>query len=375
MFPKLKPKNEIRKYSVCFLFSKDGRKVLLQTKDRTAFRGKLNGVGGKLEPDETMIHCAAREILEETGISVPEKKLVEIATIILDEDCADDNPAATCELHFFACAVDEKTLNPPENATEKVAFYDVSSIRALSASDPALAGEGDVSYVINRAQRVLSGKGQFAYAYGPDLPRLVDVKTGYEGKHLSIALAEYEMPDHRVKTYEIATRHPGKDIRGGLERPDGVSILLFDKSGEYVLLEREFRMATGEYVYNLPMGLVDPGESPETAIARELFEETGVRDMSLSPLKPCLPVAYSAPGMSNQSDQLFVGFANVDKRRPTPSPEPGRPHPNEIIQILWLNKKEVAELLYARRHVAFASRAQALLHGWLCGADYVGAND
>lgn len=55
-------------YVVGFAFS--GKKLLLIEKNRPAFQaGKLNGIGGKIEGDETPEKAMAREFKEETGIT------------------------------------------------------------------------------------------------------------------------------------------------------------------------------------------------------------------------------------------------------------------------------------------------------------------
>jgi ADP-ribose pyrophosphatase len=44
-----------------------------------------------------------------------------------------------------------------------------------------------------------------------------------------------------------------------------------------VILTRQYRHPVGRIIYDLPAGHIEPGESPETAAARELEEETGYR--------------------------------------------------------------------------------------------------
>ena len=363
----------VHEYSVCFLFTPDGRSVLLQTKNRTAFAGRLNGVGGKRKPNETMLDCARRKIKAETGIDVDEDDLLHVMTTALNEDCAARDGNAKCVLHFFAAVVDPAAVKPPKSATEKVAFYDTINVLDLPVRHAGMAGHGDVQYVVNVAYRELNVRGRFDRANYVPLPRLADVTTAHKGKHVSVMHAEYEMPNHEIKTYEVATRRPGVDIRGGAARPDGVSILLFDKSGDYVLLEREFRMGVGEHVYNLPMGLIEPDERPADAIKRELFEETGIVNISLAPSHPCLPTAYTAPGMSNQSDQLFIGFVEANLHEPNPVPVPARPSPHEFTKPVWMDRKTVASFLYddSLDKTPFSARTQALIHGWLCGANYI----
>ena len=48
---------------------KDG-KILLIRKKRGLGKGKINGPGGKVDPGENAVECAARECQEELGINV-----------------------------------------------------------------------------------------------------------------------------------------------------------------------------------------------------------------------------------------------------------------------------------------------------------------
>ena len=53
--------------NLCFIV-KDGR-VLLIRKKRGLGAGKINGPGGKLEPGETALAAAIREVQEEIGVT------------------------------------------------------------------------------------------------------------------------------------------------------------------------------------------------------------------------------------------------------------------------------------------------------------------
>ena len=44
-----------------------------------------------------------------------------------------------------------------------------------------------------------------------------------------------------------------------------------------IAVVRQYRPAVEQYTWELPSGLVDPGEDPETACRRELREETGLQ--------------------------------------------------------------------------------------------------
>ncbi len=59
-----------------------------------------------------------------------------------------------------------------------------------------------------------------------------------------------------------------------LESPDWVNIVAITPQQELVLI-RQYRFGTGEVTLEIPGGLIDPGDTPESAALRELREETG----------------------------------------------------------------------------------------------------
>lgn len=59
-----------------------------------------------------------------------------------------------------------------------------------------------------------------------------------------------------------------------LESGDWVNVIPFTDAGE-LLLVRQYRVGRRAMSLEIPGGMVDPGEAPEAAAARELLEETG----------------------------------------------------------------------------------------------------
>lgn len=65
-----------KEYSLVMVTEPETRRILLGLKHRGFGIGMYNSFGGKLDPNETMDHCAARELAEETGIVVPSPSLL-----------------------------------------------------------------------------------------------------------------------------------------------------------------------------------------------------------------------------------------------------------------------------------------------------------
>jgi ADP-ribose pyrophosphatase len=92
---------------------------------------------------------------------------------------------------------------------------------------------------------------------------LVDKKTVWKSKWMAIEDRTYDLPN-------------GKRLDGyyHLNRPDYVLVLAFDKKNR-LMLEKQYRRGVDDFVYEVPAGAIDAGETPIEAAKRELKEETG----------------------------------------------------------------------------------------------------
>ena len=68
----------MKKYNVTVVFDKTEKKLLMCQRAKDPFKGKLNFVGGKVEPNETEDDAAYRELYEETGISKDDISLTRV---------------------------------------------------------------------------------------------------------------------------------------------------------------------------------------------------------------------------------------------------------------------------------------------------------
>lgn len=69
-----------------------------------------------------------------------------------------------------------------------------------------------------------------------------------------------------------------------------VVVPVLEREGRrFILTVRQYRHGSGEVSEEFPGGVVEPGEDPAAAAARELLEETGYRAASVTRLGSCSP--------------------------------------------------------------------------------------
>ena len=175
-----------------------------------------------------------------------------------------------------------------------------------------------------------------------------------EGKFITRYDVDYVTAQGNPKTYEIISRN--RDIRTleALQNrtADSVVMIMTDESGERILVNREYRMAMAQWIYNFPAGLIDPGETPAQSARRELWEETG---LELVRIDDMLDGSYNAVGFANERSVCVFGAAAGEFRKSTSDAE-------EIVPG-WYTKAEMRDLLRAE---CFAARTQAYCYAWAC---------
>jgi ADP-ribose diphosphatase len=68
-----------------------------------------------------------------------------------------------------------------------------------------------------------------------------------------------------------------------IDSPDWVNVVPVTNAGEIVMV-RQYRHGLRDLTLEIPGGMIDAGETPAQAAARELLEETGYRAARLEPL-------------------------------------------------------------------------------------------
>lgn len=94
------------------------------------------------------------------------------------------------------------------------------------------------------------------------------------------------------------------------ERGDSVAAVLFNADTKRLIFTRQFRAPSYEkgpgWITEIIAGMIDPGEDPDDALRREVFEETGYRIRDAR----AISTFYLSPGGS--SERIFLYYAEVN---------------------------------------------------------------
>lgn len=187
------------------------------------------------------------------------------------------------------------------------------------------------------AKKTRSKKSQKkAVADHAPVKRKLKIDSGGPAEVLSSRVS-YEGPLFRVQTDRI--REPnGKEVTRDVIRHGGSAVILAidrskSKKDPLVLLERQFRHAAQQHLYELPAGKMDPGESHLEAAKRELLEETGYQAAKWSRL-----VRYFAsPGFLGEWHQVFLAEDLV--------PGQAQPEDDETIELQFVPLSRLLRLI------------------------------
>jgi len=129
------------------------------------------------------------------------------------------------------------------------------------------------------------------------LSELVSSRIIYSGKVLTLRLDEVVSPSGKISLREV------------VEHNGAVAVVAHGADGE-VLLVRQHRHAAGKDLLEVPAGGIDPGETPEQTVLREMQEETGFLPGTIRRLGGF----YSAPGFSNEYLHIFLAESLLPAR-------------------------------------------------------------
>ena len=158
-----------------------------------------------------------------------------------------------------------------------------------------------------------------------DRSALLDTALVHDGRVVHLSVDTVRFPDGSVGELELV-RHRG-----------AAAVLPVLGSGDEadpdVLLLRQYRYAAGGVIYEVPAGIIEPGESWEECARRELEEEAGVQAGRLVPIT----TIHTTPGFTNEEIHLFAAFDL--------SPGETNTDPDEFLEVRRMPLSEVLELV------------------------------
>lgn len=184
---------------------------------------------------------------------------------------------------------------------------------------------------------------------------IIGLKKQTDNKFLNMYQADAVDRNGDEFKYYFATRRNDGDLMSqtGELKADGIVIypvLKYDPSK--IVLVRQYRYPLNTYIYELPAGLIDQGESAEEAAVRELCEETGLvfepyTDYDAGLKRPFV----QSQGMSDECDVTVYGYASG-------TPTSLGCEDTEDIEAFIADKEEVRRIL---REETVSMRAYYLL--------------
>lgn len=134
-------------------------------------------------------------------------------------------------------------------------------------------------------------------------------------------------------TWDHATDPDGFEIQRGIVQHPGSAVILPVDAKKRILLVRQYRLPARRFLWELPAGKIDAGETPLKAAKRELKEETGCKAKSWTKLAEF----YPSPGFLAEKMTIYLAEHLVEGE--------ATPMDDERIEKKWFTPKEVEEML------------------------------
>ncbi|MGB5968717.1 MAG: NUDIX hydrolase [Spirulinaceae cyanobacterium] len=163
---------------------------------------------------------------------------------------------------------------------------------------------------------------------GYEPPQILKRRLFYQGRKFSFDVNHLRLPNGAKGDWECI-RHPG----GSLAVP-------ITPEGKLVLV-KQYRFALQGRILEFPAGTVEPEESPEETIKRELEEETGYRAQSWRSLGK-FPLA---PGYSDE--YIYAHLASDLEKLENPPQQDA----DEDIEVVLLTPEELEKAILAGEFV------------------------
>ncbi|MGI4872977.1 MAG: NUDIX domain-containing protein [Janthinobacterium lividum] len=143
--------------------------------------------------------------------------------------------------------------------------------------------------------------------------------------HFKVNQLTLQTPDgEQIKREQFAPGH-------------AVAALVFDTSKQQYILTRQFRTGPEQAIPEIAAGMIDQGESPETAVRREIHEELGYEVDELTRIVELWP----SPGTS--SETIVVYYAETSRQTGAGG---GLAEEHESIEFLYFSREKLFQQIF-----------------------------
>lgn len=141
-------------------------------------------------------------------------------------------------------------------------------------------------------------------------------------------------PIFRV-TLDRAVDPDGFEIKRAIVRHAGSAVMMPVDDRGRILLVRQYRLPARQYLWELPAGRMDEGETPLKAAKRELAEETGLRAKKWKKIAEF----YPSPGFLAEKMTIFLATELTRGE--------SKPMEDERIETRWFTPRELKDWIRA----------------------------
>jgi len=140
---------------------------------------------------------------------------------------------------------------------------------------------------------------------------------------------------YRCELFWVSEEHAvdptGFEIKRSIVHHPGSAVMLAVDDRKRILLVRQYRLPARQYLWELPAGRLDAGETPLQTAKRELIEETGYRARHWKKLV----TFYSSPGYVAEKMTIFVATGLMEGQ--------ATPMEDERIETRWFSAREIGD--------------------------------
>jgi ADP-ribose pyrophosphatase len=134
-------------------------------------------------------------------------------------------------------------------------------------------------------------------------------------------------------TMDRAIDPDGFEIKRAIVQHRGSAVMMAVDERKRILLVRQYRLPARQYLWELPAGRMDEGETPLQAAKRELAEETGYRARTWKKLAEF----YPSPGFLAEKMTMYLATELTEGEQ--------TPMEDERIKTRWFSAEEIDRMI------------------------------